>query len=108
MRVVGPLGRILGPRGLMPNPKSGTVTAAIEEAVKNAKSGQVQFRADRGGVIHGSVGQISLETQSIKENSEALIADLRKRSRLPQKGLTSARSRCPRRWALDLPLKQRH
>lgn len=86
MRVVGPLGRILGPRGLMPNPKSGTVTAAVEAAVKNAKSGQVQYRADRGGVIHGSVGQVSLDTQAIKENTEALIADLKKAKPASSKG----------------------
>ena len=86
MRVVGPLGRILGPRGLMPNPKSGTVTTAIAAAVKNAKSGQVQYRADRGGVVHGSVGQVSQDTQAIKENAEALVADLKKAKPASSKG----------------------
>ena len=76
MRVVGQLGRLLGPRGLMPNPKTGTVTADVETAVKNAKAGQVQFRADRGGVVHGSVGTVAFEPRQIKENLEALIADL--------------------------------
>ena len=78
MRVVGPLGRVLGPRGLMPNPKTGTVTADVETAVKNAKAGQVQFRADRGGVVHGSVGTVAFEPHQIKENLEALVADLKK------------------------------
>ena len=78
MRVVGQLGRLLGPRGLMPNPKTGTVTADVETAVKNAKAGQVQFRADRGGVVHGRVGTVAFEPSQIKENLEALIADLKK------------------------------
>ena len=78
MRVVGPLGRVLGPRGLMPNPKTGTVTAELEAAVRNAKAGRVQFRADRGGVVHGSVGTVGFEPRQIKENLEALLADLRK------------------------------
>ena len=78
MRVVGALGRILGPRGLMPNPKSGTVTQNVAAAVKNAKSGQVQFRADRKGIIHGAVGQVGQDQTQIKENILALIADLRK------------------------------
>ena len=78
MRVVGPLGRILGPRGLMPNPKTGTVTADVETAVRNAKAGQIQFRADRGGIVHGSVGRLGFKPAQIKENVEALIADLKK------------------------------
>ena len=87
MRVVGPLGRMLGPRGLMPNPKTGTVTADVATAVQNAKAGQVQFRADRGGVIHGSVGTVRFEPQQIKENLEALIADLKKARPASAKGL---------------------
>ena len=78
MRVVGPLGRVLGPRGLMPNPKTGTVTAELAAAVRNAKAGRVQFRADRGGVVHGSVGTVGFEPRQIKENLEALLADLKK------------------------------
>ena len=78
MRVLGPLGRILGPRGLMPNPKSGTVTNDMSVAVKNAKSGQVQFRADRGGVIHGCVGQVGQDPTQVKENIAALLDDLKK------------------------------
>ncbi|MDE0009468.1 MAG: 50S ribosomal protein L1 [Gammaproteobacteria bacterium] len=78
MRVVGQLGRILGPRGLMPNPRTGTVTADVAAAVKNAKAGQVQFRADRGGIVHGSVGKVGFEPVQVRENVEALIADLKK------------------------------
>ena len=87
MRVVGGLGRILGPRGLMPNPKSGTVTQDVAEAVKNAKSGQVQFRADRSGIIHGSVGQVGQDQTHIKENVAALIDDLRKAKPPSSKGV---------------------
>ena len=86
MRVVGPLGRILGPRGLMPNPKTGTVTPDVEAAVRNAKAGQVQFRADRGGIVHGRVGKLGFEPQQIKENVEALIADLKKAKPASAKG----------------------
>lgn len=78
MRVVGQLGRILGPRGLMPNPRTGTVTADVENAVKNAKAGQVQFRTDRAGIIHGCVGKVDFNPQQIKENVEALLLDLQK------------------------------
>ncbi len=78
MRVVGQLGRILGPRGLMPNPRTGTVTADVAGAVKNAKAGQVQFRTDRGGIVHGSVGKVGFEPVQVRENVEALIADLKK------------------------------
>jgi large subunit ribosomal protein L1 len=86
MRVVGQLGKILGPRGLMPNPKTGTVTPDVETAVKNAKSGQVQYRADRGGIVHGSVGQVGFEAVKIKENIAALINDLRKAKPASAKG----------------------
>ena len=86
MRVVGPLGRVLGPRGLMPNPRTGTVTADVETAVANAKAGQVQFRADRGGIVHGSVGTVGFEPQQVKENLEALIGDLRKARPASSKG----------------------
>jgi large subunit ribosomal protein L1 len=86
MRIVGQLGKILGPRGLMPNPKTGTVTPDVETAVKNAKSGQIQYRADRGGIVHGSVGQVGFEPRLIKENIEALINDLRKSKPASAKG----------------------
>lgn len=86
MRVVGPLGRILGPRGMMPNPKTGTVTPDVEAAVRNAKAGQVQFRADRGGIVHGRVGKLDFQPQQIKENIEALIADLKRAKPASAKG----------------------
>lgn len=86
MRVVGSLGRVLGPRGLMPNPKTGTVTSDVETAVKNAKSGQVQFRADRGGIVHGRVGTVGFEPTQVKENIEALIGDLRRARPASSKG----------------------
>lgn len=78
MRVVGKLGTILGPRGLMPNPKVGTVTADVTTAVKNAKGGQVRYRTDKGGIIHCTVGQVGFDANAVKENIEALIADLKK------------------------------
>jgi large subunit ribosomal protein L1 len=87
MRVVGQLGKVLGPRGLMPNPKTGTVTPDVEQAVKNAKAGQVQFRTDRSGIVHGSVGKVGFEATAIKENVEALINDLRKAKPASAKGI---------------------
>lgn len=86
MRVVGQLGKVLGPRGLMPNPKTGTVTPDVETAVRNAKAGQIQFRADRGGIVHGSVGQVGFEATKIKENIAALINDLMKAKPASAKG----------------------
>ena len=87
MRIVGQLGKILGPRGLMPNPKTGTVTPDVAGAVKNAKAGQVQFRTDKAGIIHGSVGIIGFEANAIKENLEALVADLKKAKPASAKGI---------------------
>jgi large subunit ribosomal protein L1 len=87
MRVVGQLGQILGPRGLMPNPKTGTVTPDVEGAVKNAKAGQVRFRTDRNGIIHGSIGRVGFEASAIKANLEALLADLRKAKPSTSKGV---------------------
>lgn len=87
MRVVGQLGQVLGPRGLMPNPKTGTVTPDVVGAVKNAKAGQVRFRADKGGIIHGGIGKVSFETKAIKENLEALVADLKKAKPSTSKGV---------------------
>lgn len=78
MRVVGKLGTILGPRGLMPNPKVGTVTADVTTAVRNAKGGQVRYRTDKGGIIHCTVGQVGFDATAVKENVEALLADLKK------------------------------
>ena len=87
MRIVGQLGKILGPRGLMPNPKTGTVTPDVVTAVKNAKSGQIQFRTDRAGIIHGSIGQVGFEVDKIRENLQALLADLRKAKPASAKGV---------------------
>jgi len=87
MRVVGQLGQILGPRGLMPNPKVGTVTADVETAVKNAKAGQVRYRTDKNGIIHAPLGNVEFSAQNIKENLEALIADLKKAKPASSKGV---------------------
>lgn len=87
MRVVGQLGQVLGPRGLMPNPKTGTVTPDVVTAVKNAKAGQVRFRAEKGGIVHGGLGKISFEAVAIKENLEALVNDLKKAKPATSKGI---------------------
>ena len=87
MRVVGTLGQILGPRGLMPNPKVGTVTPDVVTAVKNAKSGQARFRADKGGIIHASVGTVKFEVDALKENITALLSDLDKAKPAAAKGI---------------------
>ena len=87
MRVVGRLGQVLGPRGLMPNPKVGTVTPNVAEAVKNAKAGQVQFRADKAGIIHASVGRASFETPRLEANLKALIEALNKAKPAAAKGV---------------------
>jgi large subunit ribosomal protein L1 len=87
MRLVGQLGRILGPRGLMPNPKTGTVTPDVETAVNNAKAGQIQFRTDRAGIVHGSLGQVGFDGERIKENLEALLEDLKKAKPASAKGV---------------------
>lgn len=86
MRVVGKLGQILGPRGLMPNPKVGTVTADVETAVKNAKAGQVRYRTDKAGIIHCSIGRVDFEVSALKENLAALLADLQKAKPAASKG----------------------
>lgn len=87
MRVVGQLGQILGPRGLMPNPKVGTVTADVATAVKNAKSGQVRYRTDKAGIIHCTLGKVSFDAAAIQGNLEALLADLRKLKPTAAKGI---------------------
>ncbi|MDD5216225.1 MAG: 50S ribosomal protein L1 [Methylococcales bacterium] len=87
MRVVGQLGQILGPRGLMPNPKVGTVTTDVAAAVKNAKSGQVRYRNDKGGVIHSTLGKVAFDTAAIQGNLEALIADLKRLKPSTSKGV---------------------
>ncbi|OAX57910.1 50S ribosomal protein L1 [Xanthomonas graminis] len=86
MRVVGKLGTLLGPRGLMPNPKVGTVSANPAEAVKNAKSGQVRYRTDKGGIIHCTIGKASFEDEALKNNLQALLLDLVKAKPATSKG----------------------
>ncbi len=87
MRVVGLLGQVLGPRGLMPNPKTGTVTPDVVTAVKNAKAGQVRYRIDKNGIIHGAIGSLDFDVVSLKENLEALIVDLKKAKPASAKGV---------------------
>jgi large subunit ribosomal protein L1 len=86
MRIVGQLGQVLGPRGLMPNPKVGTVTPNVEAAVKDAKSGQVRYRTDKNGIIHCSVGKISFNPEDVLENIVALLSDLKKAKPASSKG----------------------
>ena len=86
MRVVGKLGQILGPRGLMPNPKVGTVTPDVETAVKNAKGGQVRYRTDKAGIIHCQIGNVTFEVDALKENLEALLGALSKAKPAAAKG----------------------
>ncbi|MGX9461121.1 50S ribosomal protein L1 [Shewanella sp. A14] len=87
MRVVGMLGQILGPRGLMPNPKTGTVTPNVAEAVKNAKAGQVRYRNDKNGIIHTTIGKVTFTAEQLKENLEALVSALKKAKPAVAKGI---------------------
>jgi large subunit ribosomal protein L1 len=87
MRVVGQLGQILGPRGLMPNPKVGTVTPNVAEAVQNAKAGQVRYRTDKGGIVHCTIGKVGFDAAAVKQNLEALLADLKKLKPSAAKGV---------------------
>ncbi len=87
MRVVGQLGQILGPRGLMPNPKVGTVTPDVAQAVKNAKSGQARYRTDKAGIIHASIGKVDFEPDALKQNLEALLNDVKKLKPSSSKGI---------------------
>jgi large subunit ribosomal protein L1 len=87
MKVVGPLGQVLGPRGLMPNPKVGTVTPNVAEAVKNAKAGQVQYRADKAGIVQCTIGRASFPVEALAENLEALIGAINKSKPASTKGI---------------------
>ena len=87
MKVVGPLGQVLGPRGLMPNPKVGTVTANVAEAVKNAKGGQVQYRADKAGIVQCTIGRASFDVDALAENFEALLGAINKAKPASTKGI---------------------
>ena len=87
MRIVGTLGTVLGPRGLMPNPKVGTVTPNVEEAVKNAKAGQVRYRTDKNGIVHAAIGKVGFTPQALKANLDALLGDLKKAKPASAKGI---------------------
>ncbi len=87
MRVVGTLGQVLGPRGLMPNPKTGTVTPDVATAVTNAKAGQVRYRTDKQGIIHGAIGRVGFDVTAVQENLEALLNDLQKGKPAAAKGI---------------------
>ena len=87
MKVVGKLGQVLGPKGLMPNPKTGTVSDDVVTAIKNVKAGQVRFRTDKNGIIHGSIGKVSFENEKIKTNASALLEELRKLKPASAKGI---------------------
>ena len=87
MRIVGSLGQILGPRGLMPNPKVGTVTPDVKKAVSDAKSGQIQFRTDKGGIVHCSIGKSEFEAEKLKNNFKALVEGLNKAKPAASKGV---------------------
>ena len=87
MKVVGKLGQVLGPKGLMPNPKTGTVSDDITTAIKNVKAGQIRFRTDKNGIIHGSIGKVSFDGEKIKANASALLEELRKLKPASAKGV---------------------
>ena len=87
MKVVGKLGQVLGPKGLMPNPKTGTVSDDVETAIKNVKAGQVRFRTDKNGIIHGSIGKVSFDGDKIKANALALLEELKKLKPASAKGV---------------------
>jgi len=106
MRVVGALGQILGPRGLMPNPKTGTVTPNVAEAVKNAKAGQVRYRTDKAGIIHCPLGKVDFEPAALRQNLEALLADLRKLKPSAAKGIYVRKVTVSSTMGPGLPLDQ--
>ena len=86
MKIVGQLGQVLGPKGLMPNPKTGTVTEKVGEAINNAKSGQVRFRTDKNGILHGSIGKVSFSSNQIQENAAAMLEEVKKLKPATAKG----------------------
>ena len=87
MKLVSPLGKILGPKGIMPNPKTGTVTKDVGKAVKNAKAGQIRYRADKGGIVHGRIGDLTFDSSKVKDNLEALLEDLKRNKPPSSKGV---------------------
>ena len=106
MRVVGQLGQILGPRGLMPNPKVGTVTPNVADAVKNAKAGQVRYRSDKGGVVHCTIGKANFEPAKLKENLSALLQDLQKVKPAASKGIYLKRISLSSTMGPGVPVEQ--
>ena len=106
MRVVGQLGQILGPRGLMPNPKVGTVSADVAGAVRNAKAGQVRYRADKKGIIHCTIGKIAFEPAALTENLEALLVDLKKLKPATSKGVYVKKVTVSSTMGPGLPVEQ--
>jgi large subunit ribosomal protein L1 len=106
MRVVGQLGQILGPRGLMPNPKVGTVTTDVAGAVKNAKAGQVRYRTDKAGIIHCRIGNVQFPIDALRENLQALLADLKKLKPSTSKGVYVQRVTVSTTMGPGLPLDQ--
>ena len=106
MRVVGQLGQILGPRGLMPNPKVGTVTPDVATAVRNAKAGQVRYRTDKVGIIHCSIGKVNFEPSQLQENLQALLGDLKKAKPATSKGVYMRRVTLSTTMGPGLPVDQ--
>jgi len=106
MRVVGQLGKILGPRGLMPNPKTGTVTPDVATAVRNAKGGQVRYRTDKAGIIHCPIGKVSFEIDSLRENLQFLLTDLQKLKPSTSKGIYVRKITVSTTMGPGLPLDQ--
>jgi large subunit ribosomal protein L1 len=106
MRVVGQLGQILGPRGLMPNPKVGTVTPNVAEAVKNAKAGQVRYRSDKAGVVHCTIGKADFEAPKLKENLHALLQDIQKHKPAASKGIFLKRVSVSSTMGPGVPVEQ--
>jgi large subunit ribosomal protein L1 len=106
MRVVGQLGQILGPRGLMPNPKVGTVTPNVAEAVKNAKAGQVRYRSDKAGVVHCTIGKADFDAPKLKENLHALLQDLQKHKPAASKGIYLKRVSVSSTMGPGVPVEQ--
>jgi large subunit ribosomal protein L1 len=106
MRVVGQLGQILGPRGLMPNPKVGTVAADVGAAVRNAKAGQVRYRTDKAGIIHCTIGKLSFDSDALKGNLQALLADLNKAKPSTSKGVYMRRVTISTTMGPGLPIDQ--
>jgi large subunit ribosomal protein L1 len=106
MRVVGQLGQILGPRGLMPNPKVGTVTPNVAEAVKNAKAGQVRYRSDKAGVVHCTIGKADFEATKLKDNLHALLQDIQKHKPAASKGIFLKRVSVSSTMGPGVPVEQ--